>query len=429
MAWLALVRADLLALSRSWVVRGWVLVLALWDFVTLVPKAGQPAPPAASELLSMHLGSYLFVWSTVIILLSAGSFSHEADIVADGILSRACTRTQYIAAKLAARVLVIVGIYALFSGIAGTCAWRYAAGDMSALSAATGIAVVGLALLLLITLGVTLSVVLNNTLFAAIGLLMLWYVAAPVFSFLGAEYLSPASLVRNLPRMLKDSKAPEVVLCTATTTSLTVAFSKDVDAAQAETVDNYAVKCAKRTRTAKTAAYDKSRTRVILSGLTLPKGKEVKVTVSGVTDAAGNEISPAANLATATVIAAPGAAEVVEEDSQPVVQEVAPGVGPALPGGWLMCRLGGFAFLRLAGDVPRQRTARAGQHSHDHWNHGGTSDRFYSPRAAMNRPHGAKGIHRARKDKTGLAFAGPACVAQVVAMRSRPAGRARWESG
>ena len=83
-------------------------------------------------------------------------------------------RTQCLTAKLVSRGLAVLGIFTLFSGAAGYVAWRYASNDTSFAAIATGIAIVGLALLLLVTLGVAFSVLFNNTLIAVIGLLLLW---------------------------------------------------------------------------------------------------------------------------------------------------------------------------------------------------------------------------------------------------------------
>jgi ABC-type transport system involved in multi-copper enzyme maturation permease subunit len=304
MAWSALFKAELLALSRSWVLRGWLIALGLTEFVVLSGTMMQNrlTPVPASSVLAAHLNGFLLVWSLVIIVLGAGSISMESDVIADSILSRACTRTQYIAAKLLSRALVVLGVYLLSSVIAGYCAWRYAANDLTLSTLSTGITVVGLAVLLLLSLGIALSVFLNNTIFAVVGMLLLWYVASPIFSFLGADYLSPASLTRNLPRILKDPDAPLFLQCTATTTSLTLTFSKHLDPQKAEEPGNYLLEGENGANyTARTAVYDRARTSVILGGLDLPPDGTVKVTVRNVTDAGGSAISPAADSMTATV--------------------------------------------------------------------------------------------------------------------------------
>ena len=305
MGWSALLQADLITLSRSWVVRIWalVLVLSFLFMLTSMLTANRIVPIPASNVLTAYLAIWLNVWSTVIIVISAGSVSLEADIVADGILSRACTRTQYILAKLAARALVIGGIYFICAGAAGYTCWRYAANDVTWWTMLTGIGIVGLALLMLVTLGVTLSVIFNNTIVSVIGLLLLWYVAGTIFAFVGAEYMSPTSLTQNLPQILKDANAPRVVSCAATKTSVSILFSKKVKQDTAEQIDNYTVESPKGTKhSPKTATYDDSTATVVLSGFDFKTGEKVTVTVQDVTDVAGNAISPAADTATSEEI-------------------------------------------------------------------------------------------------------------------------------
>ncbi len=253
-------------------------------------------------LVTTTLASFLVVWSTLIIVLSAGSVAPEADIISDSILSRACTRSQFIVAKLISRAGVILAVYAVGAGLTGFVAYRYAATDVTLQTLLTSIGIVGLAVLLLVALGVLFSVVFNNTVVSVVALLLLWYVASPIFSFLGADYLSPASLIRNLPAMLKDPQAPQVVQCSATETSVSIAFSKHVDPRSAEDPSAYSIESPTGvSHQAETAAYDRPRTTVTLSGLSFTPGEKVTVTVRGVTDPGGTTISAASDTATCTV--------------------------------------------------------------------------------------------------------------------------------
>lgn len=300
MAWGALFKAELFALSSSWVLRGWIIALGLTEFFllsgTLLRNRVEPVP--ASSVLAGQLDGYLLVWSLVIIVIGAGSISMEANVIADSILSRACTRTQYILAKLLARALAVGCVYLVSSGIAAFCAWRYAANDMTLATMFTGISIVGLAVLLLLAIGIALSVIFNNTVFAIVGTLLLWYVASPIFNFVGANYLSPTSLVQNLPQIMKDPNQPQVMQVTATPTSMTVVFSKELNAAKAEEPGNYLLEGSDGALPpAQTAVYDKARGSVVLSGLDLPAGQTIKVTVRNVTDIGGSDISPAADSA------------------------------------------------------------------------------------------------------------------------------------
>lgn len=316
MAWTALFKTELQALTRSWVVRGWLIALVLTELFTLaitVPKNGGSTVPASS-LITANLMLFLFAWSVVIIVLGAGSVSLESDVISDSILSRPCTRTQFISAKFASRVLVVLGVYFIATAIAGFSAWRYGANDMTITTLATGVGVVALAVLFLLSLGIMFSVLFNNTVTAVASLLLIWYVATQIFGAVGADYLSPQSLARNLPRMLKDANAVQLADGVATHSGITLTFSKPLDAQSAEQPANYAIESPEGTvYSAESAVYDKPALSVVLSGLSLPPGTKLKVTSRNITDAGGMAVSPAANsveLEVPSDAASPGAAAV-----------------------------------------------------------------------------------------------------------------------
>lgn len=280
--------------------RIWLLLLLMSFFLVpvgiLLTSRSNPMP--ASSVLAAYLGVFINVWGTVIIVLSASSVSSEADVVADGILSRACTRTQYILAKLSARVIVVGGIYLIGAFAAAYAAWRYGINDVTWMTMFTGIAIVGTALIMLVSLGVMMSVLFDNTIVSIVGLLLLWYVAGYIFAFAGAEYMSPSGLTASLPQILRDSTSPQVVSCSATPTSLSIVFSKEVNPSAAELVENYTVEGSDATQYhAQTAAYNKSTNTIVLSGYKFKAGKPVTVTVEQITDLAGNVISPGADTA------------------------------------------------------------------------------------------------------------------------------------
>ncbi len=120
--------------------------------------------------------------------------------------------------------------------------------------------------------------------------------ATQIFGAVGADYLSPQSLARNLPRMLKDANAAQLADGVATHTGITLTFSKSLDVQTAEQPANYAIESPEGTvYTAESAVYEKPSHSVVLSGLTLPAGAKLKVTSRNITDAGGVAVSPAAN--------------------------------------------------------------------------------------------------------------------------------------
>lgn len=306
-ATLALIKADIASQARSWVLRGWVAALVLVQFFAIATSivGARAVRIPASTIIATNLSGFIVVWSIVIIVLAAGSVSLEAEIISDGILSRACTRTQFIVAKLIARAAVILAIYAVAVGAVAYAAYRYAPADVLLSSVLISIGIVGLAILLLVSIGVLFSVAFQNMVLSVVALLLLWYVASPVFTFLGAEYLSPASLTRTLPVMLKDPNAPQVLHCTATEKTVTVVFSEPLDRDTAENVLNYEIDNGDGgTLAAATATYDRQKTSVLLGGVELAPGTALKVRVQGVTDTGGTPVSPSANSCECTVSSA-----------------------------------------------------------------------------------------------------------------------------
>jgi hypothetical protein len=83
--------------------------------------------------------------------------------------------------------------------------------------------------------------------------------------------------------------SPRVTQCIASDAGLKVFFSKAMKPKPVELVGNYIVEAPLgTTQTAQTATYDPGTNSVLLTGLNLPKGTPVKVTVNNVTDTEGN---------------------------------------------------------------------------------------------------------------------------------------------
>ncbi|GEM_PF-771894 len=122
--------ADLAALARSWMLRTWLLLTALFALVAILDHA-HPHYTAAAEhgtvlAVVLHpidttsgaahtLGElmklYVLAWVTFVIVLSAGSISSELGVVADSILSRGISRWQYFLGKWLSRLAAVLGVF------------------------------------------------------------------------------------------------------------------------------------------------------------------------------------------------------------------------------------------------------------------------------------------------------------------------------
>lgn len=199
--YLAILQTDLLTLTRSWIVRIWILLMT-GQLLLTVPTARTEFIPA-SESFAGILGTFPLIWSTLIIIISSGAVASESGVLADSILSKAVTRYQYILAKFSGRILVVAGLYLLISISAGLLLASNAENDMTTGGAVWGVITVGLMLLMLTSLSVGLSTVFNRTLVALMVVWLAWYVSSGVLALLQLDFLSPLHIVDQLSATLR----------------------------------------------------------------------------------------------------------------------------------------------------------------------------------------------------------------------------------
>ncbi|MBM3882998.1 MAG: HlyD family efflux transporter periplasmic adaptor subunit [Verrucomicrobia bacterium] len=101
-----LAAADLDAVARSWLCRGFLLASGL--LTVLEFKGLQAEQKVASQMLEVVYSTYLVVWMHGVIFIAGAALAREADCLNDGILCRGVTRGEYLAGKLAARCLAIL---------------------------------------------------------------------------------------------------------------------------------------------------------------------------------------------------------------------------------------------------------------------------------------------------------------------------------
>ena len=201
MPYWALVSVDLRTLARSWVVRIWLILSALVSLVIIISAPAEGSP--ASQVVTNTLSLYVLVWSTVIIVIGTGAVSSERGIIADAILSKSVTRYHYISAKLTSRLMTTLGIFLLVALPTIYMISRLATNDLHWNGLALGITSVAAIILFLTILGVSLSILVSNTLLATILLWILWYAFGGILSFLDIPYLSPLAIITDLPRILQ----------------------------------------------------------------------------------------------------------------------------------------------------------------------------------------------------------------------------------
>jgi ABC-2 type transport system permease protein len=198
----AIAQADLRGLFKSRLTYGWLLAAL---FIEVVTALGSRSQGTTSGVVTDGLSDFVFIWSLVIIGLAASSVSSEAGELADSILSKSVTRLDYVLAKFASRVAyTLICFFALTAVLVGLAS-MLEVDDYTVLGLVSAILLIALALAMLTTLGVGLSVVIPNSVMAIVTLLVLWYSMAVFFPVVGLGLLSPGNLVTNLPDIVKGA--------------------------------------------------------------------------------------------------------------------------------------------------------------------------------------------------------------------------------
>ncbi|MBM4072439.1 MAG: ABC transporter permease [Planctomycetes bacterium] len=203
----AVFQADLKQNLRSWLFRAWVFLSLAAAFGYMLYRYGakqvgfiQPASTLISELLTyVVLGTV-----TIILMLTGGTICSERGTMADSVLSRGISRFQYFFGKWHARLAAILGSYLVMSIIVMVSAYCLLHGEsLSLWGAAVAILAVGAILAVVITIGVTLSALVNTTMVSiAIGW-MLVNASCFLLSMLPDNYPTPDRMLKNLPNILR----------------------------------------------------------------------------------------------------------------------------------------------------------------------------------------------------------------------------------
>lgn len=197
-AFLAILRYDLGLLLRSWITRIWIPLLIAPALFLVVVAANENE--LASETLAAYIQAVLIpISGLAIAVLGTGAVSGESGVLADGILSRSVTRTEYISAKIVARLgfAAAVTLAALipFVYLIG----RYAEPDTSWAGVFVGLVIVLLLLLFLGAIGITLSTMLSNALLSTLILFLGVSLSGAALQFLGLTWMSATAVVVELP--------------------------------------------------------------------------------------------------------------------------------------------------------------------------------------------------------------------------------------
>ncbi len=204
----AVFQADLKQTLHSWIYRVWVLCSLGAAVGYLLYRFGakqvggfvQPAPEMISDLMNwVAFGSV-----TLVIVLTAGAICSEHGTMADSVLSRGISRYQYFLGKWHARLAVVVGTFIIIALLALVGSFFMLHSESLTLAGSfIALATVASLLVMVITCGVSVSALSNNTVVSIAIVWMTLYSVGFALSLLPESYPSPDRALSTLPRVLK----------------------------------------------------------------------------------------------------------------------------------------------------------------------------------------------------------------------------------
>ena len=233
MPFMAILQHDLKTLWASRLVRIWLLATIVLTFtLTLANWTRFQDAPLVASLLFPYL---VFPWFFVVVVLGVSPVSGaQGGALADGILSRAVSRCEYLLATWAARVALVLGVYliVIIPAVVVVALAKRPISDnsLTVYGVVSALFVVGLVQTFLVSLGFLAGTLLRKPLLAVVILIFIWYPISLVLSVFSLEEFSPISLSRAVSSQLRQPwhKAEEDPNST-TNIQDAQAFSQQVD--------------------------------------------------------------------------------------------------------------------------------------------------------------------------------------------------------
>ena len=233
MPYLAILEHDLRALWASRLVQLWLVATVVLTFLLAGSNWAQfQDAPLIASLLFPYL---VFPWFFVVVVLGVSPVSgSRAEVLADGILSWPVSRYEYLLAAWSARVLLVLGVYLVVTVpmiVIILLAKRPVPDDtVTVFGIVSALAVVGLVLTFLVSLGFLAGTLLRKPLLAAVVLVFIWYPIGLVLNVFSLEELSPISLSRAMSTQLRQSwRATEARSDDSTAAEDADAFARQVN--------------------------------------------------------------------------------------------------------------------------------------------------------------------------------------------------------
>lgn len=213
-AFLCLLEYDLMILFRSWIVRFWFALTIVGGVVAIM--ISRNFIDDSSFLMGWALVLYIGLGSLVVLANSVSAISQEFRFLGESIISRGIAPTPYLWAKLVSRSF---GNAFIFLIVVAPTAFLMRAmalnNDMTVEGILVGLAYWVLLITVLSFLGITVSVLVNNTMLGLVVLGVIWYMALGILDLAYADEFTPEGVLGNLPLVLQGKSLSGEVMALA----------------------------------------------------------------------------------------------------------------------------------------------------------------------------------------------------------------------
>jgi len=195
----AIFEADILTLIKSKIMLAWVIISFFFGCLIVISN------PLASAMdrIQTNMWMFIYIWSLIIIGISASSISSESGVIADSLLSRSVKRYEYILAKVCSRCTAVLVVYLTVIFVLSLIAVRIApVDDLDTWGWLRSVLMVALILIFLTILGVTVSTISSSTMVSVILVLLAWYILLVAAPSAQMDMLSPGYLIDHASRIM-----------------------------------------------------------------------------------------------------------------------------------------------------------------------------------------------------------------------------------
>ena len=121
-----------------------------------------------SKIIAEGLSDFIYIWSMMIIGLAASAVASEAGEFADSTMSKSVKRYEYILATFSSRIIYVTVMYSVITTVLVGLSIKMAQNDHEMYGLLASVIFIALTLIMLTTIGLTLSTVISNTVIAIV---------------------------------------------------------------------------------------------------------------------------------------------------------------------------------------------------------------------------------------------------------------------